>query len=148
MTMLMIAAYSETQAQARRELNDTLTAMRNLANHLRQQAQEAAQRHRNDITLIGEKLIQEANERQWCREYDRFVEELNDDLERALPLRERDFEITVAVELRVDVTATNEDHARELAQEIVDEAASSLNNRAALTAYPEAPYDYEVEQSD
>lgn len=78
---------------------------------------QAHQRHDNDIATIGERLIEEADRRGWCSEFDEIVDELNGSLFVDLPRRVRDFSVDVRVEvsLGVTVTATTEDEAREIA---------------------------------
>lgn len=79
------------------------------------------------VEMIGEALIEEAQRRGWCSEYDDFVEKLNDRLPLGyeLPTREREFEVTLTyrVEFRMKVNAVDEDSARDTAVEEFDEGS-------------------------
>lgn len=101
---------------------------------IRQQAFDA-------INIIGERLIQESQDRAWCSEFDEIIEDVNGKLPGPflLPTRERDYEVswtetyTVTVHRSTVVTARNEEHACDLV-EIGDadtydvrEAVSNLN---------------------
>lgn len=59
------------------------------------------------VERLGEALLEKAVEKDWCEEYDEFA------LEWELPVRERDFEVTVTVRVR----ARDEDAAEELVGE-------------------------------
>jgi hypothetical protein len=59
------------------------------------------------IKRLGEALLQEANDRDWCGEYDTFAEEWG------LPKRTSEWEVTMTVR----VTARNEDDAVELVKD-------------------------------
>ena len=96
--------------------------------HLSQEVQKA----RDAIQFIGDRLIQEAENRGWCDDFDRFVESVNNELPNRfmLPTRQHEYEVTwteivtVTVDRSVTVTATNPDDAIEYAREI-DEGASN-----------------------
>ncbi len=81
-------------------------------------AAQARERHDSDIARIGERLIEEAESRGWCSEFDEIVDELNGSLHVDLPRRVRDYEVTVpiTVSILVTVTARDEDEARENAE--------------------------------
>lgn len=71
-----------------------------------------------DIATIGRLLLEEAERRGWCADYDDFVESINGNLTLAeLPVREQEFEIvvrgtaTISWSRHVTVTAKNEDEA-------------------------------------
>lgn len=71
-----------------------------------------------DIDTIGRLLLEEAERRGWCADYDDFVEAVNGALNVAvLPIREQDYEIvvrgtaTVCWSRTVAVTARNEEDA-------------------------------------
>lgn len=93
------------------------------------QAREEAMRA---IAMIGERLIQESNDRNWCSEFDELIDSANGNLPGwlQLPIRERDYEVnwsetyTVTVHRSTTVTARNEEHACELVgdMELVGEA--------------------------
>lgn len=75
--------------------------------------------HASDIEVIGNALQEEAESRDWCSEYDEFVEGVNMRLSMELPVREREYEVEIDVTYRmtVSVTARSEDEALEAAEE-------------------------------
>lgn len=83
-------------------------------------ARDEAQRA---IAAIGDRLIQESNDRGWCSEFDEIIDDVNSNLPGwlQLPTREREYEVTwtetyyVTVNRSTTVTARNEDAACELA---------------------------------
>jgi hypothetical protein len=83
--------------------------------------------HREDIVLIGNALIKEAVDREWCSEYDDFVDELNKHLHESLPIRTRWYDVEVEfTEIRtqrtvIQVEATSEAAALAEAQELGDD---------------------------
>lgn len=84
---------------------------------------------RRALQIIGERLIQESNERSWCSEFDEIIDDVNSQLPGwlQLPVREREYEVTwtetytVTVHRCINVTARNESDAIEIAQDY-DEA--------------------------
>ena len=93
------------------------------------QARDEAQRA---IAMIGERLIQESNDRSWCSEFDELIDSANSNLPGwlQLPTREREYEVswtesyTVTVSRSTTDTARDEEHACELVADmgIVGEA--------------------------
>lgn len=75
--------------------------------------------HSADISTIGDALKEKAGSREWCSEYDEFVEDLNRRLTYDLPLREREFDVEIEATYRmtVSVTATTEDDALRMAED-------------------------------
>ena len=75
------------------------------------------------IQIIGERLIQESNDRNWCSEFDEIIDDVNSALPGwlQLPVREREYEVswtetyTVTVCRSTTVTARNEEQACEYA---------------------------------
>jgi len=71
--------------------------------------------HAEDIARIGERLIEESDKRNWCEEFDEIIDDINVRLHLALPIRCREFEVTVNYSVYassvVSVTARNEDDA-------------------------------------
>ena len=59
---------------------------------------------------ISQAIFEKALEKEWCEEYDEFAAEWD------LPLREREFEVTVAVR----VTAPDENAAKEIVRDCVN----------------------------
>lgn len=94
------------------------TMISDLETRLRQ----AHANHELDIERIGERLIEEANSREWCSVYDEVVAELNRRLNVELPTREREYtvEVDVSGTVRVTVTTTSNDDALALAREMIN----------------------------
>jgi hypothetical protein len=80
-------------------------------------------KHLSDVNTIGLALIEVAEDKEWCSEYDEFIEELNGNLSVELPTRKRNFDVTIKVSrevytyLTVQVEATSEEDAQELVEE-------------------------------
>ena len=76
------------------------------------------------IQTIGQRLIDEANRRGWCSQYDEIIEEVNTDLPSwlELPVRQSDYIVSwteehiVTVSRSMTVTATSAEEAIEVAQ--------------------------------
>lgn len=87
---------------------------------------------RRAIDMIGERLIQESNDRNWCGEFDEIIDDVNSALPGwlELPTRQREYEVSwtetyyVTVCRSTTVTARNEEDAMEVVGEmgIVGEA--------------------------
>lgn len=77
-------------------------------------------RHLADIEHIGETLIEEANRRDWCKDYDDIVDEMNRSLNTPLPTRNKDYQVTVSVtyDITVNVTARSESEAEDQVREM------------------------------
>lgn len=75
--------------------------------------------HENDIRIIGESLIAEAEARRWCADFDRWVEKINNQLHIELPTREREYSVTATytVTIRETLHAVSEDAAIDLFRE-------------------------------
>ena len=105
---------------------------------------EGRQKHERDITLIGEALLSQADDRNWCSEYDDFIEELNESLTVELKMREKEYEVEIEVTQKrtqratVTITARSEEHAREL---IEDDPSNYYEDQIN-------EYDWEVEDED
>lgn len=105
---------------------------------------EGRTKHERDIELIGNALLQEAEDRDWCSAYDDFIEVLNRSLTVELKSREHEYEVEIEVtrkqvqRVTVTVTARDEDHAREL---INDDPSNYYEDQIM-------EYDWEVEDED
>jgi hypothetical protein len=84
---------------------------------LKAELAEAKRKHEADIKAIAERLNQEAEDRDWCGEYDGLVADLNADLYVELPLRKREFEVTFTFTQTVTVEAADEEDAKDRARE-------------------------------
>lgn len=86
-------------------------------------AEKRRNQHESDIAKISEALIEAADERDWCSEYDSFIGDLNNELYLELSSRKRDYELTVRVtrtvyaDVTITVEATSEDEAEALFDE-------------------------------
>ena len=86
-------------------------------------AKEAAQRearaievaHHKDIEIIGSVLIDEAESRDWCDDYDHIIGRMNNRLTVELPMREKSHtvEIIVSYRVEVEVLATSQENAED-----------------------------------
>lgn len=82
----------------------------------------ATPEHEKDVALVGERLLAEATERNWCIEFDCMLDDLNEALTVRLPTRRKPFKVravftvamTTEVEAISDADALNK--AREALQ--------------------------------
>lgn len=73
----------------------------------RDQARESAQAYSADFAAVGEALMEEAIQRDWCSEYDEFVDRVNSQTKRLdLPIREQEYEVEVTVSGYIETTTT------------------------------------------
>jgi hypothetical protein len=75
----------------------------------------ATQKHLEDISLIGEKLMGLAEDHGWCSEYDEAVNEINAHLNISLPVRSKKHYLTVTLDIEFECEP---DQATSLADEI------------------------------
>lgn len=88
----------------------------------------ARSRHREDIEMIGTRLIEEAEDRGWCEVYDEVISDLNDKLYMKLEERTRDFVVEVQALVTFKITVpdqTSKSDAEELATDWIENDASS-----------------------
>ena len=78
-----------------------------------------------DIELLGQMLLEEAETRQWCEEYDTFIDRFNEKSKVAtIEPRSNDYEVEVTYEITIRVTnsvitaARNEDEAMDNVREM------------------------------
>ena len=82
----------------------------------------------SDIELIGSMLENEAESRNWCSEYDYFIDKFNAESKIAfIDPREKEFDVTVdvSVSMTVPVTISVTARSEEDAESIVEDSASS-----------------------
>lgn len=103
----------------------------------RQRHEQSVSQHRADIAAIGERLLEEAKDRQWCGEYDTVVDELNKLLTVELPVRELDHEVEVNIRVTVRVAALGEEDAADKAAGIIRQVEHDIDTRPTCTAYPQ-----------
>lgn len=129
------------QVEAVEDLNRQLT-------QARQATQEARDAHQRDIDRIGERLMEEAERRDWCSEYDSIVDQINSNLSYELPVRSKDWAITYTVPVTVTVYASGRD--AEAAEDSID--ASEIKEKmieAIRYGYSDFDWsDWEAEESD
>lgn len=87
-----------------RRVDDLVSQLQQKANEL----EDARRNHKQDIRIIGERLIEVANDRDLCSDYDDVVDDVNERLYVKLPVRERDFAVSVTIIVKV----RDEDEAR------------------------------------
>lgn len=90
--------------------------------NLRKLLSESKSNHQKDIETIGNALIEQAEQRSFCNEYDDFIEELNQNLTIDLPVRKKTFQVTleitrtISTRVTVEVECAYEEDAAELAE--------------------------------
>ena len=99
------------------ELKDALIATTVDRNFLQTNSSNSRRNHQSDIKMIGEALIEEADNRGWCDDYDKFVNSLNSRLSVSLEERNHDYEVTATFIVTVSTTinARDEDDANDQA---------------------------------
>lgn len=90
-----------------RPVDQEIAMLTETISNLRQSLARAQQWHTQDIDTIGAALMEEAESRSWCDEYDAVVERLNRSLHFELPVRETEVEGTFDVSLTVNVRWSN-----------------------------------------
>ena len=89
---------------------------------LRDQLATAHRNHEEDMQRVGSRLIQEANDRDWCEVYDGIVDEINRYLHVPLETRTRDWRVTgtwtITVPFSRTVTARSEDDATSIVEDM------------------------------
>jgi hypothetical protein len=78
------------------------------------------ERHKQDVRIISEELIKEADARGWCDEYDKFIERVNHRLVQTLDTRAKEYIVSAVYQLKVStrITARNIDDANDKAAEL------------------------------
>ena len=76
-------------------------------------------RHCTDIETIGAALLAEAERRDWCTDFDKFVAGVNEQLNISLVTRETDYTVTMSYTVRVTqtFTAVSAEDAEDLARD-------------------------------
>lgn len=93
--------------------------------------------HQSDIEIIGEELLEEAERRGWCSDFDGWVDGVNARLTVSeLPTREHDYNVTLSytVDVYVSVTARSESDA-------VDQAYESFHEPGEVS-YQSVSWDF------
>lgn len=84
------------------DLKALVAVLRRQGADLRQELDATERRHKKDIATIGQALLSEAEERDWCSEYDDVVRSLNDELCVELPVRSMDATLDFLVTVSID----------------------------------------------
>jgi hypothetical protein len=139
--------------QARQEatrLGEEADGLRRTVADLHARLAAAEQAHHADVAAIGARLLEEAEDRGWCAEFDEVVDSLNAVLRVELPLRVRAW--AASFDLRVSVRierARNEDDARAQAATIADQIERAVYGMVAVTESDvEDVDDFELDQID
>jgi hypothetical protein len=124
-----------------------------LSNDLANKKMESEQRQQRyitclaDIDTIGSGLMEEAENRGWCSEYDDFVDNVNASLSVAcLPAREKEYEVTwvetytVSVPRSATYTAKSAEEAEDMARE--EDCDTTLIIEAVRDGNWETDYNY------
>lgn len=83
------------------ELEQSTELMRVDRNAALQTRNNYRRQHEEDIQLIGDSLLYEADQRSWCDDYDKFVAGLNQQLTVKLPERETEWTVTLTYSVTV-----------------------------------------------
>jgi hypothetical protein len=106
----------------------------------------AVRQHRSDIAAIGQRLLDEADDRRWCDQYDTVVDELNKLLTVTLPTRDRDHDVEIDVRVTIRVSAHGEQDAADKAGTVIRQIEREIDLRPHCTAYPEDTETWEIRQ--
>jgi hypothetical protein len=134
------------QAMAIADLNATVGDITRQLATATERHTVAVSQHRSDIAAIGRRLLDEADDRGWCDQYDTVVDELNKVLTVALPTRERDHEVEIEVRVTVRVSAHGEQDAADKAGAVIRQIEREIDLRPHCTAYPEDPETWKIRQ--
>lgn len=147
-TAVAIAAGSETDAVTIRELRERVASMAARIDDYASRLAESQRRHRSDIAIIGEALMSEANERDWCNEYDEIIDALNERVSYELPTRKRDYQVAVQATVYISVEAKDDEEARDKANDVARELESYVDRYEGVsTSHWDSEYDYRVEEA-
>jgi len=91
------------------------------------QLRMARNNHASDINTIGERLIELAEAKGWCSEYDEEIEKLNADLCVPLPTRSHEYIATFTVTVEFESTDAS-------ASDIMGDIQRDLEYRDCVTA--------------
>lgn len=123
------------------------TAARNIHRDLdtaNERLEQTQSRHHADITGIGERLIEEAQDRGWCSDYYTIVDQLNKQLTVELPVRELDHEVEADIRVTIRIKARGENDAEDRAGEIIRQIERDIDARPNCTADPQESGDWDI----
>jgi hypothetical protein len=135
--------HAQPAAEAQvRDLRRETERLRSTISELRQELADAQEVHRQDVARIGEVLLREAKQRDWCQDYDDVVEELNQRLTVALPGRARAWDVSFDVRVTVRVErARGDGDARERAGDIAEDIERALHHLNTVRSSEVEDYD-------
>lgn len=109
------------------EANELVAALRSERDHAQERLHDYSNKVAQDSQILSEKLIEEANRRNWCDEYDEIVDALNGlFLVLSIDQRTREYEVevvlsgTITARTTVIVTAGSREDAEQLIRDDVD----------------------------
>ena len=108
-----------------------------LLRDLAEREQTARTRHQNDILVISHALLEEADDRGWCDEFDKFVKNVNKGLNIELTERIKEYRITktylVTVNTIVECTPAEIDAKMEEYE--IDDFITHINEADEIEEY-------------
>lgn len=107
------------------------------------------------IQIIGDRLIQESEDRSWCSEFDQIIDDVNSSLPGwlQLPTREREYEVTwteqytVTVRRCATISARNSEEAINIAQDWDEADEYEIRDNAISMSYDCDNNDFEAEEA-
>jgi hypothetical protein len=99
-----LLAHGPAQAEEPAEEKVDLTQL--ALDNLKKMWEDLRVKYAEDMSTISQRLIEEAENRGWCREFDDIIDEVNNKLVGPFPLDTREQDIEVEVTIRATVYAT------------------------------------------
>lgn len=96
---------------------ESVSRQRSTIEMLRREVDTVKECHRADIELISQHLLDEAEDRDWCEQFDDFVESINRKLHIELTPRATEHDVEFVLRFTVQVTARDMEEATEQAWE-------------------------------
>jgi hypothetical protein len=144
---LAITSGSAEDAATIEKLNATVSSLETDRQFYLDRLDRAKADHRADIARIGNKLMEEAEDRGWCSEYDDIVDDLNRNLSVELPTRSKDYTVTVRLNVEITVDAQSEEGARSAAHDIARRLERDLDSNENVLSNWDSDDEYEIEES-
>lgn len=126
-------AIAVAERRTREATDDRLDGVRQQLQVAQAEIGNARRKHEADIEAIGDTLIEEAESRNWCSDYDEVIDNLNPNLHIALRERKKDFTVRTRVTYYVDVDV--EARNAEAAEAMVDEDRSLVMDQLDTDNY-------------
>ena len=112
-------------------LIDAMTSLKQ-ARDAHEQITASYRRVRSQLVTVGDMLLEEAEERDWCDEYNTFVDNVNSRA-GADVLSRMEYDYSVCIGGTISVTARSADAAREMVQDDIDHFASDYSMDIEIT---------------